>query len=159
MARRGTNRARDAGSLSAKTRAIAEHAMADGITPLEVMLHAMRAKFGEGDLVAAAALAKDAAPYVHPRLGSIAWTFADQRGGRRRNVPPPSRQWRRWAIHAVGCRRWAVSGQRRLFAQVEGARYAISVARRSPLNCDLEKNVANASCFPRASPLLSAEGG
>jgi hypothetical protein len=26
------------------------------------MLHAMRAKFGEGDLVAAAALAKDAAP-------------------------------------------------------------------------------------------------
>ena len=45
--------------------------MAEGITPLEVMLHAMRAKFGEGDLVAAAALAKDAAPYVHPRLAAI----------------------------------------------------------------------------------------
>ena len=68
-ARKGAGR--KAGSLSAKTRAIAEHATAEGITPLEVMLHAMRAKFGEGDLVAAAALAKHAAPYVHPRLAAI----------------------------------------------------------------------------------------
>lgn len=59
------------GCLTTKTRAIAEQAIADGITPLEVMLCAMRAKFEEGDLVAAAALAKDAAPYLHPRLAAI----------------------------------------------------------------------------------------
>jgi hypothetical protein len=68
-ARKGAGR--KAGALSTRTRAIAEQAMADGITPLEVMLHAMRAKFEEGDLVVAAALAKDAAPYVHPRLAAM----------------------------------------------------------------------------------------
>ncbi len=74
-ARKGAGR--KAGVLSTRTRAIAEQAMAEGITPLEVMLHAMRAKFKEGDLVAAAALAKDAAPYVHPRLAAIEQTGAD----------------------------------------------------------------------------------
>jgi hypothetical protein len=41
-----------------------------GITPLEVMLKAMRAAHARGDLAAAAAFARDAAPYVHPRLTS-----------------------------------------------------------------------------------------
>ena len=35
------------------------------------MLNAMRAKYKEGDLVTAAALAKDAAPYMHPRLAAV----------------------------------------------------------------------------------------
>jgi integrase len=62
---------RKAGALTTKARAIAEQAIADGITPLEVMLHAMRATFETGDLVAAASLAKDAAPYAHPRLAAV----------------------------------------------------------------------------------------
>ena len=45
--------------------------MAEGITPLQVMLRAMWSKYDEGDLVAAAALAKDAAPYMHPRLAAV----------------------------------------------------------------------------------------
>jgi hypothetical protein len=68
-ARKGAGR--KPGALTTKTRAIAEQAMADGILPLEVILHAMRTKFADGDLIAAAALAKDAAPYVHPRLAAI----------------------------------------------------------------------------------------
>ena len=68
-ARKGAGR--KPGSLTTKTRAIAEQAVAEGITPLEVMLRAMRAKFDAGELVAAASLAKDAAPYVHPRLAAV----------------------------------------------------------------------------------------
>lgn len=85
-----TGAGRKAGVLTSKTRAIAEQAIADGITPLEVMLHAMRAKYGEGDLVAAAALAKDAAPYVHPRLAAIEQSGPD--GG-----PVPTEVTYRWA--------------------------------------------------------------
>jgi hypothetical protein len=36
-------------------------------TPLAVLLAAMHAKWDEGDLEGAAALARAAAPYVHPR--------------------------------------------------------------------------------------------
>ena len=45
-----------------KTRAIANAAAAEGITPLEVMLEAMRALHEAGRLDEAAAVAKDAAP-------------------------------------------------------------------------------------------------
>lgn len=68
-ARKGAGR--KPGSLTTRTRAIAEQAIAEGITPLEVMLGAMRARYEAGDLLAAASLAKDAAPYVHPRLAAI----------------------------------------------------------------------------------------
>jgi hypothetical protein len=40
-------------------------------TPLDVMLAAMEAHVAAGDLDRAAAWAKDAAPYVHPRLASV----------------------------------------------------------------------------------------
>jgi hypothetical protein len=43
-----------------------------GPSPLEVMLTAMRAAHARGDLAAAAAFARDAAPYCHPRLTSAA---------------------------------------------------------------------------------------
>lgn len=54
-----------------KRRDIAERALADGVTPLEVMLEAMRDAYKGGGAVAASVYAKEAAPYVHPRLASI----------------------------------------------------------------------------------------
>lgn len=62
---------RKAGGMNAKSRAIADRAAAEGITPLEVMLVAMREHFEKKAFDAAAAIAKDAAPYMHPRLASI----------------------------------------------------------------------------------------
>src|SRR5690349_5720794 len=68
-------------SLGLKTRAIAERAAAEGITPLEVILRTMRSAWarasGNGENVTnfkealiAAAMAEKAAPYVHPRLAA-----------------------------------------------------------------------------------------
>ena len=93
---------RKPGSANIKTREIADRAAKEGITPLEVMIRAMRAHVaeadrlheeavtvelvGEGDtrdtvkelrkaslgaITAAAAVAKDAAVYMHPRLATI----------------------------------------------------------------------------------------
>lgn len=93
---------RKPGSTITKTREVAEAAARDGITPLEVMIRAMRAYVdeadrlheeavtvelvGEGDtretvtalrkaslgaITAAAGVAKDAAPYMHPRLQQV----------------------------------------------------------------------------------------
>jgi hypothetical protein len=42
----------------------------DGPTPLQVLLAVMRHYYGRGDLCRAASVAKDAAPYCHPRLTS-----------------------------------------------------------------------------------------
>jgi hypothetical protein len=69
------------GSLSQKTRVIAERAAADGITPLEVILRTMRSAWARAstngqtvtnfqDALIAAAMAEKAAPYVHPRLAA-----------------------------------------------------------------------------------------
>lgn len=41
------------------------------VTPLEVMLEAMREQYEAGNKIAAAQLAKDAAPYIHPRLQQV----------------------------------------------------------------------------------------
>lgn len=62
---------RKKGSLSRKTREIAERASEGGITPLEVMLETMREAWDNGDKPAALAAAKDAAPYIHPRLAPV----------------------------------------------------------------------------------------
>lgn len=43
----------------------------EGISPLEVMLSSMRALWKEGQWAAACQIAKDVAPYVHPRLSAI----------------------------------------------------------------------------------------
>ncbi len=74
MTQRGGRRAgagRKKGSLSIRTRHIAETAMNDGITPLEVMLGVMRQFWREGRGLEAADIAKAAAPYMHPRLAFI----------------------------------------------------------------------------------------
>jgi hypothetical protein len=71
-ARKGAGR--KVGSATAKTRAIADKAAASGITPLEVILEAMNSFRDGGDLEKAAGFAKDAAPYMHPRLAAIEHT-------------------------------------------------------------------------------------
>lgn len=94
---------RKTGSATKKTRAIADKAAAEGITPLEVMLDNMRFAHGQAHQVLTALLnsraelpegfsefkellrfrgmaqdaAKDAAPYLHPRLSAIEHTGAD----------------------------------------------------------------------------------
>jgi hypothetical protein len=65
------NAGRKRGSLATKTRAIAEKAASQGITPLEVMLKAMRVHLRARRWDQAAAVAKDAAPYMHPRLTAV----------------------------------------------------------------------------------------
>lgn len=52
-------------------------AAAAGITPLEVMIQTMRKLWNDGDQMAACAIAKDAAPYMHPRLANIEATGKD----------------------------------------------------------------------------------
>jgi hypothetical protein len=68
---------RKPGSLTRRTRAVAEKAAAEGVTPLEVMLTAMREHAEAKRWDEAAAIAKDAAPYVHPRLASVQHGGAD----------------------------------------------------------------------------------
>lgn len=74
-------RGRPKGSANVRTREIADRAAREGITPLEVMLAAMRhaydmaAQSGDAEklelLSVAAEHAKSAAPYIHPRLSSV----------------------------------------------------------------------------------------
>ena len=52
-------------------RAFIDRLGAENVTPLEVILTAMREALNRGDLAAAAAFAKDAAPYLHPRLQAV----------------------------------------------------------------------------------------
>jgi hypothetical protein len=100
-ARKGAGR--KAGSATQKTRAIADRAAAAGITPLEVMLenmdfaHSKASVLLQGMLDSGAEVpesfdqfkellrframaqecAKDAAPYIHPKLAAIEHTGAD----------------------------------------------------------------------------------
>lgn len=75
---------RKPGAATRKTREIAEQATAEGITPLEVMLRAMRKFVENAEKMAgideagsmtlmkeAADVAKNAAPYMHPRLTAM----------------------------------------------------------------------------------------
>lgn len=73
---------RPKGAATRRTRAIVEAAAEAGLQPLEMMLQAARQFWAEaldrqGRIVdrklalAAAQLARDAAPYVHPRLTSV----------------------------------------------------------------------------------------
>lgn len=71
---------RKKGAATKKTREIADRASEDGITPLEYMLRVMRTEpspdLDVKDLLQAITLrfeaAKAAAPYIHPRLTSVA---------------------------------------------------------------------------------------
>lgn len=62
---------RPKGARTVRTTKVAEREHQNGITPLEVMLKAMRAHVAKDDLDAAASIAKDAAPYMHAKLASV----------------------------------------------------------------------------------------
>lgn len=62
---------RKPGSANIKTREIADRALSEGVTPLEVILEVMRKAHAAGDFDKAVACAAQAAPYVHPRLSAI----------------------------------------------------------------------------------------
>ena len=85
MSNRGGRRpgaGRPVGSKNQRTAEIARAAAEEGITPIEVMLGAMRDLWAQGTPEAkreAAEIAKDAAPYIHPRLASIDQTIKEDR--------------------------------------------------------------------------------
>ena len=68
-ARKGAGRPK--GALTKRSSEIVAQAVLTGMTPLEVMLAAMRHYQELGDYDKAALFAKDAAPYMHPRLAAI----------------------------------------------------------------------------------------
>ncbi len=76
MARGGqrSGAGRRKGQVSKQTemrKLVAERALSEGISPLDVMLGAMRDAWAAGDKNEAAKHAKEAAPYVHPRLAAV----------------------------------------------------------------------------------------
>jgi len=85
MSNRGGRRpgaGRPVGSKNQKTQEIARAAAESGITPIEVMLGTMRELWALGTPDAkreAVEIAKDAAPYIHPRLASIDQTIKEDR--------------------------------------------------------------------------------
>lgn len=62
---------RKKGEATKKREEIAIQALESGKTPLDIMLEAMRIAYDEGGAKAAMPFAKDAAPYVHPKLANI----------------------------------------------------------------------------------------
>jgi hypothetical protein len=62
---------RRAGSAHKRTREIADKAVQEGITPLEVMLKIMRAADGRGDEEVSLEAAFKAAPYVHAKFAQV----------------------------------------------------------------------------------------
>ena len=76
-ARKGAGRPK--GAATKRSREIADRESQKGLMPLEVILKAMRKYAEEENWDAAAAFAKDAAPYMHPKLASI--QHAGKNGG------------------------------------------------------------------------------
>lgn len=68
---------RKPGAKNKRTREIAEKAAAQGITPLEVMLQAMREAYEKDGAPAAVPFAKECAPYIHPKISNIELTGKD----------------------------------------------------------------------------------
>jgi hypothetical protein len=68
--REGAGRKR--GGITKKTTEIAQRYIESGnLTPLEVMLTAMQKCIEKDDWMSAHTCAKDAAPFVHPRLATV----------------------------------------------------------------------------------------
>jgi hypothetical protein len=59
---------RPKGAAHKRNQEVLEKALSVGITPLEVMLMAMKDALDKGELKDASNFAKDAAPYVHAKL-------------------------------------------------------------------------------------------
>lgn len=70
--RKGAGRPKTADTPEGQLRRdLAIRALKEGTTPLEVMLEAMREAYEEGGASAAMPYAKEAAPYLHPKLSSV----------------------------------------------------------------------------------------
>ncbi len=67
--RKGAGRPK--GAATKRTRKVADRESRNGLTPLEVMLKAMRQHASKKEWDAAASIAKDAAPYMHAKLASV----------------------------------------------------------------------------------------
>lgn len=65
---------RKKGSLNKKTALIAEKAAEQGITPLEIMIQAMREVYDKEGAPAAVPFAEKCAPYMHPKLANVEMT-------------------------------------------------------------------------------------
>lgn len=59
------------GAQARRVRELADRLALAGETPLDVMINAMRIWQAEGNLEMAVSVARDAAPYMHPRLSSV----------------------------------------------------------------------------------------
>ena len=89
---------RPAGSKNQRSADTARQAAEAGITPIEVMVNAMRKLWDQGSAEAkreAARIAKDAAPYVHPRLSNIDQTV-NERPHYVVHAPEPCRTAEEW---------------------------------------------------------------
>ena len=62
---------RPVGAATKRTRAVADQAAAEGLTPLDVLLRAMRDHAAADRWDEASKVAALAAPYVHPRLAAV----------------------------------------------------------------------------------------
>jgi hypothetical protein len=77
----GKRPGRPSGSKNQRSAEIAQQAIEAGITPIEVMLTAMRDFWAEGAPEArreAAVIARHAAPYIHPRVANIDQTIHER---------------------------------------------------------------------------------
>ena len=70
---------RPKGAATKRTQELVNLALAEGVTPLEVMMTTMRAAWSEGNAEKAFEYAVHAAPYVHARLASTNMTVDDKR--------------------------------------------------------------------------------
>lgn len=68
---------RKTGVATSKTRKVASETSTAAVTPLEVILETMNSFRAAGELEKAAALAKAAAPYIHPKLTAVEHTGKD----------------------------------------------------------------------------------
>lgn len=66
-----------AGKLNAE---LVLRALREGTTPLDVMLEAMKEAYEKGGALLAMPYAKEAAPYMHPKLTSVDATLSGQIG-------------------------------------------------------------------------------
>lgn len=73
--RPGSGRPR--GAANKLNREIATRVLAEGKTPLEVMIEAMRRVYEKDGPVAAAPYAEKAAPYMHPKFAAITHSGPD----------------------------------------------------------------------------------
>jgi hypothetical protein len=77
---------RKVGTANKRTREIAQAAAAEGITPIQVLLHHMRAAHVAGNVPLAVDCATRASPYTHPKLAAVVINMKDLSDDQLRSV-------------------------------------------------------------------------